>query len=174
MVNEEILKDKKILIVDDELDILETIEDSLDMCLIDSAPDFETATKFLDKNSYDAAILDIMGVKGYDLLRITTQKEIPTLMLTAHALSPDGLIKSIKEGAQAYIPKDKLSEINSFLSDLLEAHQNGKGKDGRWFSRLKPFFDKKFGTNWREKDRDFWNSFDSKRVIDKKDVSDIM
>jgi len=96
MIDGGILKDKKILIVDDEPDILETLMELLDMCLIDSAPDFETAKKFLSKNTYDAAILDIMGVRGYDLLQITTQKEIPALMLTAHALSPEHLIKSIK------------------------------------------------------------------------------
>ena len=35
MGNEEILKDKRILIVDDEPDILETLEELLDVCLID-------------------------------------------------------------------------------------------------------------------------------------------
>ena len=45
MQDGDILKDKKILIVDDEPDILETLVELLDMCLIDSAPDFETAKK---------------------------------------------------------------------------------------------------------------------------------
>ena len=31
-------------------------------------------------------------------------------MLTAHALDPDNFVKSIKKGARAYIPKDKISE----------------------------------------------------------------
>ncbi len=123
MIDGGILKDKKILIVDDEPDILETLMELLDMCLIDSAPDFETAKKFLSKNTYDAAILDIMGVRGYDLLQITTQKEIPALMLTAHALSPEHLIKSIKEGAHSYVPKDKMVDIETFLSDLILAHE---------------------------------------------------
>ena len=63
MQDNDILNVKRILIVDDEPDILETLEDLLDMCLIDSAPDFESAKKFLDKNPYDAAVLDIMGVR---------------------------------------------------------------------------------------------------------------
>ena len=87
MTDNEILKGKKILIVDDEPDILETLEELLDICIIDTAPDFETAKKFLDKNSYDVAILDIMGVRGYDLLELANEKGIPALMLTAHALS---------------------------------------------------------------------------------------
>ena len=56
---ENILDGKRILIVDDEPDILETLVEILDMCLVDSAPNFETAKKFLNKNKYDLAILDI-------------------------------------------------------------------------------------------------------------------
>jgi DNA-binding response OmpR family regulator len=71
---EEILKGKRVLIVDDEPDILETLVEILDMCFIDTAPNFETAQKFLDRNQYDLAILDIMGVNGYELLKMTNEK----------------------------------------------------------------------------------------------------
>jgi DNA-binding response OmpR family regulator len=101
------LKDKRVLIVDDEPDILETLEELLDTCLIDSAPDYETAQKFLDKNQYDAAILDIMGVRGYDLLKLANARGIPALMLTAHALSPDNLVKSIKGGHTPTCPRTR-------------------------------------------------------------------
>lgn len=174
MSNEDILKDKKVLIVDDEQDILETLEDLLDMCLIDSAPSFETGKKFLEKNAYDAAIFDIMGVKGYDLLKIATQKDIPVIMLTAHALSPDHLVKSIKEGAHSYVPKDKILEIESILRDLILAHEKGSDKHGQWFARLKPFFDRKFGPNWRDKDREFWDEFDRKRLVKKEELEDML
>ncbi len=70
MEEREILKGKRVLIVDDEPDILETLEEMLDTCLIDTAPNFQTAEKFLNKNRYDIAILDIMGVRGYDLLEL--------------------------------------------------------------------------------------------------------
>jgi len=170
----DILKDKRILIVDDEPDILETLMELIDMCLIDTAPDFETAKKFLSKNTYDAAILDIMGVRGYDLLQITTQKDIPALMLTAHALSPEHLIKSIKEGAHSYVPKDKMVDIETFLRDLILAHEKGLKKHGRWFERLKPFFDKQFGPEWREADKDFWKDFDLKYMVTKEEVGDVI
>ena len=174
MSDDAILKGKRVLIVDDEPDVLETLEELLNQCLIDKAPSFETGVKFLNKNTYDLAIFDIMGVKGYDLLRMATEKGIPAMMLTAHALSPDNLIKSIKEGAHSYVPKDKLSEIATFAKDILEARQKGVEKPAHWFARLKPFFDKHFGTGWREKDRDFWNDFDSKNIVRKKDLEDIM
>jgi DNA-binding response OmpR family regulator len=70
----ETLKGKKILIVDDEADVLEALCELLDMCEIDCARNLETAEKLLNENHYDAAILDIMGVKGYDLLAIAKVK----------------------------------------------------------------------------------------------------
>lgn len=174
MADDAILKGKRVLIVDDEPDVLETLEELLSQCLIDKAPSFETGVKFLNKNKYDLAILDIMGVKGYELLRLATEKDIPAIMLTAHALSPDNLIRSIKEGAHSYVPKDKLPEIASFAKDILEAHQRGDQKPGGWFVKLKPFFDKHFGPGWREKDKEFWQAFDERTVVGKKDLEDIM
>jgi DNA-binding response OmpR family regulator len=174
MENEDILKGKKILIVDDEPDVLEILKAELDMCEVHSAPTFEAAKRFLGKYNYDAAILDIMGVRGYDLLRITSEKEIPTVMLTAHALSSDNLVKSIKEGAQAYVPKDKISDIRAFLTDMLEARQKGIEKHGDWFARLKPYFDHRFGSDWREKDKEFWRDFDKNYVVTKEELESIM
>jgi CheY-like chemotaxis protein len=174
MADDAILKGKRILIVDDEPDVLETLEEMLSQCLIDKAPSFETGVKFLNKNSYDVAIFDIMGVKGYELLRMATEKGVPAIMLTAHALSPDNLIKSIKEGAHSYVPKDKLPEIGSFVRDILHAKQKGDRKPGSWFVKLKPFFDKHFGPGWREKDKEFWEDFDDQHIIGKKDLEQIM
>ncbi|MBN2125460.1 MAG: response regulator [Deltaproteobacteria bacterium] len=174
MAKETILEGKRILIVDDEPDVLETLQELLHGCLIDTAPDFVSGKKFLTKNPYDIAIFDIMGVKGYELLRIAIEKGIPALMLTAHALSPENLIKSIKEGAHSYIPKEKLGDIALFIQDVLEVRQKGLEKHGRWFARLKPFFDKEFGEGWRDKDREFWDSFDRKWVVGKKDLEGML
>jgi len=171
---ENILEGKRILIVDDEPDILETVTDLLDMCVNDTAPSFETARKFLNKNTYDAAILDIMGVQGYELLKITTQKGIPSLMLTAHALSPDYLVKSIREGAYAYIPKEKIKDIAVYLADILKAGEKGIKKQGTWFARLKKFFDDKFGPGWKEEHKEFWQEFDKNYIVSKEDIEEIL
>jgi DNA-binding response OmpR family regulator len=74
---EETLKGKRILIVDDEVDILDTLKDLLDMCTIYTAPNFETARKFLEKETFDAAILDIMGVLAMICLRSPKKKTSP-------------------------------------------------------------------------------------------------
>lgn len=158
--NQDRLKGKTILIVDDEPDILFVLKENLGNCTVDTAADFKKARSLLDERSYDAAVLDIMGVNGYELLEITTAKKIPTLMLTAHALSAENFVKSLKKGAYAYVPKDKIEDIKIFLNDILEEQSKGIKKPGRWFSRLESYFDKKFGAYWREKsDPEFWKKY---------------
>jgi len=171
---ENILDGKRILIVDDEPDILETLVEILDTCLVDSAPNFETAQKFLNKNRYDLAILDIMGVRGYELLELANERNIPALMLTAHAVSPDNLVKSIKGGAQSYIPKDKISEIAVYIADILEPREKGGERGADWFEKLEPYFDKKFGEGWKEKDREFWDVYDRKYRAGKNEIEGML
>ncbi len=171
----DVLEGKRILIVDDEPDILETLAEILDMCLVDTAPNFETAQKFLNKNTYDLAILDIMGVRGYDLLELANKRNIPALMLTAHAVSPDNLVKSIKGGAQSYVPKDKISDITLYIREILEAREKGGVEKGaKWFERLEPYFDKRFGEGWKKKDREFWQVFDRKYRARREEIEEII
>ncbi len=58
---EKILRGKRVLIVDDEQDVLEFLTELLDMCKIDQATSFEEAKELLEKNFYHAAVLDIMN-----------------------------------------------------------------------------------------------------------------
>ena len=145
------LDGKKILIVDDEPDIVETLKDLLDMCVTDSARDFETAASMLEKNTYDMTVLDVMGVNGYELLETANHKEIPSVMLTAHALTIDNFEKSMESGARAYIPKDKMHEIDTILEDVLEEKDQKDPKHGKWFGRVKDYFEETFGTGWLNK-----------------------
>jgi len=119
MAKKSALQDKVILVVDDEPDVLETVEEELDMCLIHKAADYDTALQYLLSYTYDIVILDIMGVNGFELLKTAVSREFPTVMLTAHALSPDSLKKSIKLGAVSFLPKEKMSELTSFLEDVV-------------------------------------------------------
>ena len=171
---EEILKGKRILIVDDEPDILETLVEILDACSIDTAPNFETAQKFLDKNHYDLAILDIMGVNGYELLKMTNERGVPALMLTAHAVNPENLVKSITGGARSYVPKDKISDIATYVADVLRTIEEGSDKPMAWFGKLEPYFDRKFGKNWKDKHKDFWKKFDKKYRATRDELDGIM
>jgi CheY-like chemotaxis protein len=146
-----ILNGKRILIVDDEEDVLATLSDLLDMCDNDVAVNFDEASKFIEENRYDLAILDIMGVRGYELLELAQQKGIPVMMLTAHALNLRAFEKSMKGGASAYIPKEEMTDIASYAAELLEARTKGIQRPGNWFRRLEAFFERQFGTEWSAK-----------------------
>ena len=154
---ENLLENKKVLIVDDEPDILESLEELLNMCTITKAEDFKTAKALLSEHEFDIAILDIMGVDGYALLDIATDKNILTVMLTAHALSPENIKKSYKGGAQYYIPKEEMANIEIFLNDVLEAKAKGENPWKKWYSRLASFCEKKFGEDWIKDEKDFWD-----------------
>ena len=159
----EILDGKTVLLVDDEVDILETLEEMLFQCRVDSALSFDRAVDLLRDRSYDVAVLDIMGVQGFELLKITHRKEIPTLMLTAHALTPENLRQSMEKGADAYVPKDKMADLPLFMADVLKARSEGKRANAGWFSFLEPAFEKVFGRGWRKNDETFWDEFDRDR-----------
>jgi DNA-binding response OmpR family regulator len=148
MEDNAILNGKRILIVDDEEDVLATVSDLLDMCDNDVAGNFDTAMKLMEENRYDLAIFDIMGVGGYDLLEQAQKKGIPAIMLTAHALDPEAFEKSLKGGAKAYIPKEKMPDIASFAAEMIQARENGIDRPGNWFARLESFFERQFGTEW--------------------------
>jgi DNA-binding NtrC family response regulator len=174
MASDDILKGKKILAVDDELDILETLEDILKQCEVETTSTFESAKEFLKSKVYDAVILDIMGVKGFDLLEIATEKKIPALMLTAHGLNPDNLVGSIKLGAKSYIPKEKMHEIDIYLKEIFIAQEKGIEKSGTWLARLGSFFDNRFGAGWKNKDKKFWEEFDKTYRVSKDELEKIM
>ena len=150
----------KVLVVDDEPDILEVLEELLDMCQVATASTFEQAKNMLETQAFDIAILDIMGVDGYGLLEIANKKKIPAVMLTAHAFSADNLVKTIKEGAYAYVPKEEISRITDFIADALRAKQKGENPWHVWEERLpSSYFEKRWGSTWKNSDRDFWNRF---------------
>lgn len=159
MKAENYLKGKRVLIVDDEEDILETLRELLIECRLDRATRFADAKTLLENRYYDIVILDIMGVNGHDLLETAIKRGFPTVMLTAHALTEEDLQKSFQGGASYYIPKDQITDIPVFLADVLKAMENGKNPWSKWFDRLGGFFDRKFGgTDWREKEEAFWEN----------------
>ena len=165
MENGQTLNDRRLLVVDDEPDMIESLEELLeDMFIMDSASSFEEAVVCLKTNTYDVAILDIMGVRGYDLLEATHALGIPTLMLTAHALSPDNLKKSIELGADAYIPKNKMVDISLYVEDVLMSHQDKRKNHFKWYTRLMPLFDKFFGEGWKDPEKEVWDEFDRKHL----------
>jgi DNA-binding NtrC family response regulator len=157
--SESALEGKRVLIVDDEPDVLAILEELLSMCRVVRASTFEEAKKQLQTQSFDFAILDIMGVNGYKLLEIAGEKNVIPVMLTAHALTPADTVKSFKGGAASYVPKDEITRIATFMEDILEAREKGKSLWWRWMDRLEKYYVQKFGPDWKEGDKEFWDRF---------------
>lgn len=140
-----LLEGKKILAVDDEADVLEVIMEELETADVDVAQNFETAADKIRRNHYDLVILDIMGVNGLTLLGYAVEKRMPTVMLTAHALNYEVLMKSIRKGSIGFLPKEKLAELTRMLSILLAAHVKGKSTWQALFDEMGDFFNQRFG-----------------------------
>jgi hypothetical protein len=94
-------------------------------------------------------ILDIMGVRGFDLLDLAVKRNLRVAMLTAHALSPEALKRSFEMMARAYLPKEKLGEVVPFLEDVLTYDYKTGWK--RLFEKLHGFFTERFETDWENK-----------------------
>ncbi len=164
MNTDKMIKGKPVLIIDDEPDVLETLVDLLRICRIDTATSFEEAKELLMGNPYDIAVLDIMGVKGFELLMIAKERKIPAIVLTAHAHSSDNLKRSA-EDAVYYAPKEKMNDIKDFMANVVEAIQKKSSPWEKMIKRLCNFYDDRFGgPDWREK---------RKGILGKKDETEL-
>ena len=163
-MSESILNGKRILAVDDEADVLDVLEEEiLEACpksTVDKATSYETSVNMLKSQHYDLVILDIMGVRGFDLLDFAVSQNLRVAMLTAHSFDPESLKRSYVKRARAYLPKDKLGEIVPFLEDIL----NYEFEPGwvRLLLKLRDYLNKVWGEYWQKKDDKFWKEFDKK------------
>lgn len=164
------LKDQDILVVDDEPDVLGVIEaeilEACPNCRIDTAATYDAAVEKLVSVTYDLVILDIMGVRGFDLLGIAVARNLKVVMLTAHALSPEALKRSIQLGARAYLPKEELGRLVPFLEAVLRCDRLPGWK--RLFEKLGDFFNLRFGPDWQKPESAFWKDFNDKLETDGK------
>jgi len=159
MAKEDLLNGKKILIVDDEPDVLDALEDLLPMCRVVKATRFEEAKGYLDSQPFDLAILDIMGVNGYKLLEIAVEKKVTAVMLTVNALSPEDTVKSFEGGAAFYVPKEKMADMATLLNNILEAKKKGKSTWLPFVNWAEAYYNAKFGSKWEGQKKDFWKQF---------------
>jgi len=118
---------KKILIVDDEPDLVELISYNLKKEGFDvsSAPDGDTALARIKKHDIDFLILDLMlpGIQGMELCRILRNnpatRNIPVIMLTAKGEEIDRII-GLETGADDYMtkpfsPRELIARIRAVL-----------------------------------------------------------
>ncbi len=164
-MKESILNNRVILAVDDEPDILDTLEEEIlgyaPTCKIEKATTYQQANQMLETQNYDAVVLDIMGVRGFDLLEQAVKRNFPTAMLTARSLNPDSLKRSLEMGAYAYLPKEKLAEIVPFLEDILES-SDGLSAWSHVMNKLEGYFVSRWGELWKKSQERFWKDLEKK------------
>ena len=124
----------RILVVDDEADIRESLETLLELedYSVEMAVDAGDAWRKLEKSKFDLILLDLMmpDRSGMDLLRDIRGRdnETPVIMLTAYG-SVEVAVKALKNGANDYFPKpwdnDKLIvEIGNLITRNRLEHEN--------------------------------------------------
>jgi CheY-like chemotaxis protein len=144
----EILIGKRILAVDDEPDVLEVIQEQLPASKVTAASTYEEATEMLSSESFDLVLLDIMGVRGFELLEQCGQKQLPAAMLTAHSVSAESVNRALTLGAVSFLPKDELTNLAEHVADILEGLAKGRSHWKNLFDRLGPFFRDRLGLTW--------------------------
>lgn len=148
-----VLDGKRVLVVDDEPDVFavlkEEILEAAPKCQFEMAATYMAAAQKIKSKTYDLVILDIMGVRGFDLLKLAVKRSFRVVILTAHALNYEALNRSFRMGAMAYLPKETLGEIVPFVENVLKHDYLPSWKI--LMTKLKRFFDSKFGSGWEKK-----------------------
>lgn len=116
----------KILVIDDELNILELLFFNLQKegYEVDTAADGENALLLYSKNKYDLIVLDRMlpGIDGCDVLKKirAVDNDVPVIMLTAKSEEADKL-KGFDLGADDYVTKPfSIMELKARVRALLK------------------------------------------------------
>ncbi|MEJ5359267.1 MAG: response regulator [Desulfobacterales bacterium] len=152
-MKESMLNDKRLLAVDDEPDVLDSLEEIVKAeaprCTVCKARSYEEAMRFLGEADFDLVVLDIMGVRGFELLEEAVRRGLRVAMLTAHALTPEALKRSYDLRARAFLPKEKLADIVPFLEDVLSCDYETGWK--RLMRKLHGFFNERFVSDWEKK-----------------------
>ena len=156
---------KVVLLVDDEIDILDTLAELLKDYKIHKALNFATAADQLNSKVYDAVVLDIMGVQGFELLKISAERDFPTIMLTSHAFNLEAFGRSMRSGAISFVPKEKMSEISLYINEAITLSK----EDARanFYGRMGAYFDHRLGAGWSELDG-FWTEAEEIIVSERK------
>ena len=118
------MDDYRVLIVDDEEELVTTIAERLQIRGIqaETATDGETALKMIEENPPQVVVLDVMmpGIGGIEILqRMKAQNlQIPVILLTGYGSTEQGL-EGMREGAFDYLMKP--CDLNNLISKIQEA-----------------------------------------------------
>ena len=123
---------KKILIVEDELNMVRGLKDNLEFegFEVDTAMEGNTGLQKILQNKFDLILLDVMlpGISGFDICK-TARKEgviAPIIMLTAKGEEIDKVL-GLELGADDYMTKPfSLRELLARIKAIMRRPQIGK------------------------------------------------
>lgn len=134
------MEPKRILVVDDEPDLVELLAYNLkkEGFAVTSSPDGEDALKKALEKDYDLVILDIMlpGIQGIELCRMLRNNPktegLPIIMVTAKGGETDRVL-GLEIGADDYIakpfsPREVIARIRAVLRRAAQRHPESKDK----------------------------------------------
>jgi CheY-like chemotaxis protein len=116
------LAGKRVLVVDDEIDIGRLVAFELTECQVDVALSFEEALERFAATKYDVVLLDIMGVDGYTLLE-RMAPSVPCIILTGRALSRADLMRAAAGRAVLFLPKDEVGRLEKYVAKAIGAKE---------------------------------------------------
>lgn len=123
-MQESILKNKRILAVDEELDVLSVMEeeilDACPHCKVHKTTNYYEAVLGIFFRNYDMVILDISVARGLELAQLAVRRKVPVAMLTTHPVSLEALRGSAQVKTKTTLPKERLGEIVPFLEYVLK------------------------------------------------------
>jgi DNA-binding response OmpR family regulator len=131
----------KILIIEDELHLVESIKNLLesDLHICETASDFFTASEKIWDYDYDLLVLDLMlpGGNGLDLLAEAKKKnpKVGVIIISAKD-SLDDKLKGLDEGADDYLAKPfHLAELSSRVK-AIDRRLNFEGTESIVFNEI--------------------------------------
>ncbi len=135
-------RDSRILVVDDEPGVLESLEILLSSegYKVDVANSGQEALEKLKSQDYHLIITDVRmeGLDGIEVLKGVKGKNIniPVIIISAYA-SPESALKAMKEGAYDYLPKPfKISELKRVVKEALGEKRKGKDLERSYGAQL--------------------------------------
>ena len=122
-MKDSIMKNKSVLAVDSQMDVLQTLEEqtlgACPGCRLDMATTFEDARQLMLMFRYDLVISDIMSYPGSRLVDLAISRNFSVLVFSDEKISPEGLNRFDGLRIRAALPKENLAKIGPMVKQVL-------------------------------------------------------